>query len=144
MKAPRRGHSATGRRLRTVPRRPDLADGAGRVWTVSHPAPGLDRPPTLAGRGRALYPIAERRTSGRRDLRAGRPRNPTWSQATMPTVTVEGEKSFEVEPGKKLVLAVEDAGIDILHRCGGNARCTTCRVQVVSGEPGPMEELERT
>ena len=61
----------------------------------------------------------------------------------MPTVMVEGEKSFEVEPGKKLVLAIEDAGIDILHRCGGNARCTTCRVQVASGEPGPMGELER-
>ncbi len=61
----------------------------------------------------------------------------------MPTVTVEGERSFEVEAGRKLVLAVEDAGIDILHRCGGNSRCTTCKVQVVSGEPGPMEELER-
>jgi ferredoxin len=61
----------------------------------------------------------------------------------MPTVTVEGEKSFEVKPGTKLVLAIEDAGIDILHRCGGNARCTTCRVQVVHGEVAPMEELER-
>jgi ferredoxin len=61
----------------------------------------------------------------------------------MPTVTVEGENSFEVEAGKKLVLAIEDAGIDILHRCGGNARCTTCRVQVLSGELAPMEELER-
>jgi len=61
----------------------------------------------------------------------------------MPTVSVEGEKSFEVEPGTKLVLAIEDAGIDILHRCGGNARCTTCRVQVVAGAPAPMVELER-
>lgn len=61
----------------------------------------------------------------------------------MPTVTVEGEKSFEVEPGKKLVLAIEDSGIDIMHRCGGNARCTTCRVQVIAGDPPPMGELER-
>jgi ferredoxin len=61
----------------------------------------------------------------------------------MPIVTVEGEKSFEVEPGKKLVLAIEDAGIDILHRCGGNARCTTCRVQIIHGDPGPMQELEQ-
>jgi ferredoxin len=61
----------------------------------------------------------------------------------MPNVTVEGEKTFPVEAGTKLVLAIEDAGIDIMHRCGGNARCTTCRVQVVSGEPGPMEDLER-
>src|SRR5438270_8668894 len=60
----------------------------------------------------------------------------------MPMVTVEGEKSFEVEPGKKLVLAIEDAGIDIMHRCGGNARCTTCRVQIVEGNPSPMQELE--
>ena len=61
----------------------------------------------------------------------------------MPTVTVEGEKSFDVEPGKKLVLAIEDAGIDIMHRCGGNARCTTCRVQVIAGDPGLMRDLER-
>jgi ferredoxin len=58
-------------------------------------------------------------------------------------VTVEGEKAFEVEPRKKLVLAIEDAGIDILHRCGGNARCTTCRVQILEGDPGPMGDLER-
>ena len=51
----------------------------------------------------------------------------------------------ETEPpaGKKLVLALEDAGIDILHRCGGNARCTTCRVEILEGEPTPMGELER-
>jgi ferredoxin len=61
----------------------------------------------------------------------------------MPTVTVEGAGSFEVESGKKLVLAVEDAGIDILHRCGGNARCTTCRVQILTGDPPPMEAVER-
>jgi len=61
----------------------------------------------------------------------------------MPTVTVEGEKSFEVETGKKLVLAIEDAGIDIMHRCGGNARCTTCRVQVLAGDAPPMEATEQ-
>src|ERR1700726_4577655 len=60
----------------------------------------------------------------------------------MPTVTVQGEKSFEVEAGKKLVLAIEDAGIDIMHKCGGNARCTTCRVQVVAGDCGPMSPAE--
>src|SRR5437763_16769142 len=61
----------------------------------------------------------------------------------MPTVTVEGEKSFEVDPGKKLVLAIEDAGIDIMHRCGGNARCTTCRVEILGGEAPPMGPAEQ-
>jgi ferredoxin len=61
----------------------------------------------------------------------------------MPTVTVQGENAFEVEAGKKLVLAIEDAGIDILHRCGGNARCTTCRVEVLTGDVSPMGPAEQ-
>lgn len=56
--------------------------------------------------------------------------------------TAEGLKAFEAEEGRKLVLAIEDNGIDILHRCGGNARCTTCRVEVLDGDPGPIEEGE--
>ena len=61
----------------------------------------------------------------------------------MATVTVAGEKAFDVEVGKKLVLAIEDAGIDILHRCGGNARCTTCRVEILGGQAPPMGNLEQ-
>ena len=61
----------------------------------------------------------------------------------MPRITVEGETSFEVEAGKKLVLCLEDNGIDVLHRCGGNARCTTCRVEILSGEVPPQSEAER-
>jgi len=60
----------------------------------------------------------------------------------MPTIRVEGEEPFTAETGKKLVLAIEDAGIDILHRCGGNARCTTCRVEFVEGEPEAMRAPE--
>ncbi|GAE24410.1 ferredoxin [Halalkalibacter wakoensis JCM 9140] len=59
----------------------------------------------------------------------------------MPTIHVEG-KSFQVEEGKKLVLALEDNQVDILHRCGGNARCTTCRIEVIEGNPGPIQDAE--
>ena len=61
----------------------------------------------------------------------------------MPDITVEGEKTFEVEIGKRLVLGLEDNGIDVLHRCGGFARCTTCRVEIVSGDVPPMSDVER-
>jgi ferredoxin len=62
----------------------------------------------------------------------------------MPKLVVEGVGEFEVPEGKRLVLALEqDAGIDQLHACGGNARCTTCRVEVVAGEPERMTVAER-
>jgi ferredoxin len=56
--------------------------------------------------------------------------------------TAEGTVTFQADEGKRLVLALEDAGDDILHRCGGNARCTTCRVEVIAGEAGEMREHE--
>ncbi len=52
-------------------------------------------------------------------------------------------QEFEAAQGGKLVLAIEDAGIDILHRCGGKAKCTTCRVELLEGEAGEMGEAER-
>jgi ferredoxin len=62
----------------------------------------------------------------------------------MPKLTVEGFATVDVESGKRLVNAIEqDAGVDILHACGGNARCTTCRVEFVSGEPPRMTRAEK-
>jgi len=61
----------------------------------------------------------------------------------MPTLTVDGVGAFEVPAGKRLVLALTDeAGIDQLHACGGNGKCTTCRVEVMSGEPSRMTDAE--
>ena len=62
----------------------------------------------------------------------------------MPKLTVEGFETVDVEEGKRLVLALEqDAHVDQLHACGGNARCTTCRVEFIDGEPEVMTVAER-
>jgi ferredoxin len=61
----------------------------------------------------------------------------------MPRVTIESRGDFEVAQDKRLVLAIEDAGVDQLHACGGFARCTTCRVEFVAGEPDRMTEAEK-
>jgi len=64
----------------------------------------------------------------------------------MPRVTAEtaeGTRELAAEAGRKLVLVIEDGGVDILHRCGGKAKCTTCRVEVLDGDPGEMQEAER-
>ena len=61
----------------------------------------------------------------------------------MARLEVEGEGVFEIEDGRRLVLAIEqDAGVDIMHRCGGNAKCTTCRVEYLEGEPESMTRAE--
>jgi ferredoxin len=62
----------------------------------------------------------------------------------MPKLTVDGYGTFEVPADKRLVLAIEqDARVDILHACGGNARCTTCRVEFIAGEPTAMTAAEK-
>ena len=62
----------------------------------------------------------------------------------MPKLTVEDHGTFEVPQGKRLVKALTDeAGTDQLHACGGNARCTTCRVEFVDGEPETMTDGEK-
>lgn len=62
----------------------------------------------------------------------------------MPQLTVEGFGTFNVAQDKRLVLALaEDAGVDQLHACGGNCKCTTCRVEFVAGEPAMMTQAEK-
>lgn len=62
----------------------------------------------------------------------------------MSKLTVEGYGTFDVPADKRLVLAlIDEAGVDQLHACGGNCRCTTCRVEFVAGEPDQMTQAEK-
>ena len=62
----------------------------------------------------------------------------------MPKLTIVGddERPADVPEGQRLVLAIEAQGVDIGHRCGGNARCTTCRVAFLEGEPDTLTKAE--
>jgi ferredoxin len=60
----------------------------------------------------------------------------------MPKLIIIGAGTFEVPSGKRLVKAIEGCGVNIGHRCGGQARCTTCRVHFEAGEPERMTEAE--
>jgi ferredoxin len=62
----------------------------------------------------------------------------------MPNLTVEGYGTFAVPANKRLVLALEDnVQVDQMHACGGNCKCTTCRVEFVAGEPAKMTQAEK-
>jgi ferredoxin len=63
----------------------------------------------------------------------------------MPKLTIEGNDAVEVPAGKRLINAlIDEAKVDQLHACGGNARCTTCRVEFVAGEPNRITEAEKS
>jgi ferredoxin len=62
----------------------------------------------------------------------------------MAKITVEDVGTFDVPADKRLVnVLIDDAKTDQLHACGGNARCTTCRVEFVAGEPDRMTVAEK-
>jgi ferredoxin len=62
----------------------------------------------------------------------------------MPKLTIEGLGAFDVPVGMRLVNALVDvAKVDQLHACGGHAKCTTCRVQFIGGEPEKLTVAEK-
>ena len=61
----------------------------------------------------------------------------------MAKLTIQDKGTFDVTDGKRLVLAIEENGTDIMHRCGGNGKCTSCRVEFIVGEPVRMTVAER-
>lgn len=60
----------------------------------------------------------------------------------MAKITVSTGQSIEVADDQRLVLAIEKSGVNIGHRCGGYAGCTTCRVTFIEGEPETFTEAE--
>ncbi len=93
----------------------------------------------------ALGQHSDRKSADVTDLQDNAVAFPTPErQVLMPKLTVDSLGQFDVPQGKRLVLALaQDAGVDQVHACGGNARCTTCRVEFVEGEPERMTVAER-
>jgi ferredoxin len=66
----------------------------------------------------------------------------------MPIVTVvdfmgEVQKEITVESGTKLLKALIDNETDIVHECGGHAKCTTCRVTIRKGVPTKETQAQK-
>ena len=93
------------------------------------------RPDTCCGLSSWLYVAVDRGCCFQSPL--------IWNRF-MPKLNVQGVGEFDVAEGKRLVQAlVDEAGTDQLHACGGHARCTTCRVRFVDGEPDKMTAAEK-
>src|SRR5271165_6951480 len=52
----------------------------------------------------------------------------------MLTLTIRPSgKSTDVAPGTPLLAAILAAGVDLTHKCGGDAQCGTCHLFVETG-----------
>ena len=60
-------------------------------------------------------------------------------------IEILNERSFEIKEGQTILQASLEAGISHYHACGGNAKCSTCRVIVCEGGEylSPQNELEK-
>ena len=61
----------------------------------------------------------------------------------MARVNFEGEKEIEVAENKSILECSLQSGIPHTHVCGGNARCTTCRIFVLEGLENCSERNEK-
>ncbi len=63
----------------------------------------------------------------------------------MPWIEYQNEKTVEVDEATSILRASLQNGIPHTHVCGGNARCSTCRVLVLSGleHCAPRNEREQ-
>lgn len=61
----------------------------------------------------------------------------------MPELNIDGVGQFQVVSGTRLVLALDENGGDVLYRCGGYAKCTTCRIKYLAGEPEQFTVAEQ-
>ena len=61
-------------------------------------------------------------------------------------ITVNGEKTFAVEPGGKLLGTLADQGLFVPSACGGGGTCAQCKVKIHSGGGSilPTEESHIT
>ncbi|MHA1961350.1 MAG: 2Fe-2S iron-sulfur cluster binding domain-containing protein [Candidatus Thorarchaeota archaeon] len=66
----------------------------------------------------------------------------------MPKVTVvdfmrEVVMEFDVESGTKLLKALIEHDVDLVHTCGGKAKCTTCSVTIDRGTPTKVTQAQK-
>lgn len=55
----------------------------------------------------------------------------------MTTVTIQPSgKTVEAKEGASLLEVILAAGVDLMHKCGGNAQCGSCHVFVQAGKKG--------
>ncbi len=57
------------------------------------------------------------------------------SKVTIVDFMGDVQKEITVEKGTKLLKALIDNETDVVHTCGGRAKCTTCRVTIHKGVP---------
>lgn len=61
----------------------------------------------------------------------------------MPTMTVMPEnKTYQTTEGVSILQALINAGVNVMHKCGGEAKCGSCHIFVLDGRKG-LSKVQR-
>lgn len=58
-------------------------------------------------------------------------------------ITFEQERTIVATSDKTILELALDHQIPMAHACGGNARCSTCRIVVIKGDCPPRNKREK-
>ncbi len=120
----------------------DLETGEPRDWTPW--PPGIGRIMGLISGEKPLQTYATRISDG--DILVCLD-DTAASRLPVRTIAVTYDRGpvFEIDEGMSVLEASVRHDVDHMHACGGSARCTTCRVEVIKGieHCPPPDERER-
>lgn len=108
----------------------DLSTGEPREWTPWPPGIGRILGMILGEKTLPTYPIRVR--DGDIWIQVDGGSAPAGEVRTL-RVAYEGGPVFEIDEGMSVLEASVRHDVDHMHACGGSARCTTCRVEVLEG-----------
>jgi adenylate cyclase len=108
----------------------ELKSGRVRDWTPW--PPGIGRVLGVLNRYKPLptFPVRVRDGAISVSVEAG---GLPHARGKFVRIEYESGEAVEVEEGTSVLEASIRLGIDHMHACGGEARCTTCRVEVLAG-----------
>lgn len=108
----------------------DLRSGEPRDWTPW--PPGIGRVLGMISGAKPLPTYQTRIEAGHLWVQLDTPAEATTGDRTF-TVTYAGGEQLPLHEGMSILEASVHHRVDHMHACGGSARCTTCRIEVMDG-----------
>ncbi len=123
-----------------------MRGGGVSVTTTSGGVLGVEQLRGKVAHGRSSSPALPETEAGFRQPAAGsRRQNVPWQSVgrVRSVYVLPDQRLVECRPGESILPAALRAGVPFAHACGGNGKCSTCRIVVVEGHQSCSERTPR-